>query len=90
MSISHIQFRDHLVTFIPELSDISDLGLWPGEDANNFIHYHWVVFRSYTDSNSIGKEIGVDPEIILATSHGRRTIDVLKIYEPKLANWDCT
>jgi glycerol 3-phosphatase-1 len=37
----------------------------------------------------IGKEIGVDPEVILATSHGRRSIDVLKIYEPKLANWEC-
>lgn len=36
----------------------------------------------------IGREIGVDPEVILATSHGRRSIDVLKIYEPKLANWD--
>jgi glycerol 3-phosphatase-1 len=37
----------------------------------------------------IGKEIGVDPELILATSHGRRSIDVLQIYEPKLANWEC-
>jgi hypothetical protein len=37
----------------------------------------------------IGKEIGVAPEVILATSHGRRSIDVLKIYEPKLANWEC-
>lgn len=36
----------------------------------------------------IGEEIGVDPEVILATSHGRRSIDVLAIYEPKLANWD--
>ncbi|KAF2266873.1 2-deoxyglucose-6-phosphate phosphatase 2 [Lojkania enalia] len=36
----------------------------------------------------IGREIGVDPEVILATSHGRRSIDVLQIYEPKLANWD--
>jgi glycerol 3-phosphatase-1 len=26
--------------------------------------------------------------VILATSHGRRSIDVLQIYEPKLANWD--
>lgn len=26
--------------------------------------------------------------MILATSHGRRSIDVLQIYEPKLANWD--
>jgi glycerol 3-phosphatase-1 len=37
----------------------------------------------------IGREIGVDPEVILATSHGRRSIDVLQIYEPKLANWEC-
>jgi glycerol 3-phosphatase-1 len=37
---------------------------------------------------SIGTEIGVDPDIILATSHGRRSIDVLAIYEPKLANWE--
>ncbi|KAH7414415.1 HAD-like domain-containing protein [Phaeosphaeria sp. MPI-PUGE-AT-0046c] len=36
----------------------------------------------------IGREIGVDPEVILATSHGRRSIDVLQIYEPKLANWE--
>jgi glycerol 3-phosphatase-1 len=36
----------------------------------------------------IGREIGVDPDVILATSHGRRSIDVLQIYEPKLANWD--
>ena len=32
----------------------------------------------------------MDPNVILATSHGRRSIDVLKIYEPKLANWECT
>jgi glycerol 3-phosphatase-1 len=37
----------------------------------------------------IGREIGVDPEVILATSHGRRSIDVLQIYEPRLANWEC-
>ncbi|KAF2739982.1 HAD-like protein [Polyplosphaeria fusca] len=36
----------------------------------------------------IAEEIGVDPEVILATSHGRRSIDVLQIYEPKLANWE--
>lgn len=42
------------------------------------------------DSSRIGREIGVDPEVILATSHGRRSIDVLKIYEPKKANWECT
>jgi glycerol 3-phosphatase-1 len=30
----------------------------------------------------------VDPNTILATSHGRRSIDVLKIYDEKKANWD--
>jgi len=37
----------------------------------------------------IGKELGVDPNAILATSHGRRTIEVLQIYDPKLATWEC-
>lgn len=37
----------------------------------------------------IGKELGVDPEAILATSHGRRSIEVLEIYDPKLATWEC-
>jgi hypothetical protein len=39
--------------------------------------------------NSIGREIGVDPEVILATSHGRRSIDVLKEYDSAKANMDC-
>ena len=39
-------------------------------------------------TSRIGKDIGVDPEVILATSHGRRSIDVLKIHQPELANWD--
>jgi len=30
----------------------------------------------------------VDPNTILATSHGRRSIDVLKMYDEKKANWD--
>lgn len=50
-------------------------------DSTNAIIKHW---------HQIGKEIGVDPEVILATSHGRRSIDVLEILEPKLANWECT
>ena len=37
----------------------------------------------------IGKEIGVDPNVILQTSHGRRSIDVLKLLSPEKANWDC-
>jgi glycerol 3-phosphatase-1 len=31
----------------------------------------------------------VDPALILATSHGRRTIDVLKLHDASKANWDC-
>lgn len=37
----------------------------------------------------LGKELGVDPEVILATSHGRRSIDTLKLYDESLANWEC-
>lgn len=38
----------------------------------------------------IGNQFGVDPEVILKTSHGRRTIDVMKDFAPDQANWDCT
>ncbi|KAK8196701.1 DL-glycerol-3-phosphatase [Zalaria obscura] len=48
-------------------------------DSTNAIIKHW---------HQIGKEIGVDPNVILQTSHGRRTIDVLEILEPKLATWE--
>ena len=37
----------------------------------------------------IGNEIGVDGAVILETSHGRRSIDVLKILAPEKANWEC-
>lgn len=37
----------------------------------------------------VGAEIGVDPEIILQTSHGRRTIDTLKALCPEKANLEC-
>jgi len=37
---------------------------------------------------NFGKEIGVDGDYILQTSHGRRTFDVLKIHAPHLATWD--
>ena len=30
----------------------------------------------------------MDPNTILATSHGRRSIDVLKMYDEKKANWE--
>ncbi|KAG9786656.1 DL-glycerol-3-phosphatase [Exophiala dermatitidis] len=32
--------------------------------------------------------MGVDPNVILATSHGRRSIDTFKIYDASKANWD--
>ncbi|KAI6381655.1 hypothetical protein MCOR25_001125 [Pyricularia grisea] len=45
-------------------------------DSTKAIEMHWA---------SVGKEIGVDPELILKTSHGRRSIDTLKIYCPEKA-----
>jgi hypothetical protein len=44
---------------------------------------------SFAHIPRIGNELGVDPNVILATSHGRRSIDTLQIYEPALANWEC-
>lgn len=38
----------------------------------------------------IGAELGVDPKTILATSHGRRSIDVMGLYDKTKANWECT
>ena len=37
----------------------------------------------------ISKEIGFDPEVVLATSHGRRSIDTLQVLDPSKANWEC-
>ncbi|KAL0260994.1 DL-glycerol-3-phosphatase [Diplodia seriata] len=49
-------------------------------DSTDAIVKHW---------HKIGKQLGVDPNTILATSHGRRSIDVLKLYDPSLATWEC-
>ncbi|KAL9600119.1 MAG: hypothetical protein Q9219_003375 [cf. Caloplaca sp. 3 TL-2023] len=35
-----------------------------------------------------GKELGVDPAVILLTSHGRRSIETLALYDQSKANWD--
>ncbi|MCJ1394044.1 hypothetical protein MMC18_006922 [Xylographa bjoerkii] len=60
-------------------------------------HWHKSVVVSFTQSPAIrdlmivcrlGKELGVNPEAILATSHGRRSIDTLKVYDPAKANWE--
>ena len=37
----------------------------------------------------IGKELGVDPAVIMQSSHGRRSIDTLQLYDPTKANWNC-
>ena len=31
----------------------------------------------------------MDPEVILETSHGRRSIDTIRLYDPSKATWDC-
>ncbi|PSR76568.1 haloacid dehalogenase-like hydrolase [Coniella lustricola] len=48
-------------------------------DSTSAIEKHW---------QTIGSEIGVDPDVILETSHGRRSIDTLKILAPEKANWE--
>ncbi|KAH6619816.1 HAD-like protein [Chaetomium sp. MPI-SDFR-AT-0129] len=50
-------------------------------DSTNAVVKHW---------ETIGEEIGVDPEVILQTSHGRRTIDTLKVFAPEKATWEYT
>ena len=37
----------------------------------------------------LGDELGVDPNVILASSHGRRSIDTLQMYDPSKATWEC-
>ncbi|KAL4989678.1 HAD-like domain-containing protein [Aspergillus falconensis] len=48
-------------------------------DSTDAIVKHW---------HKIGAELGVDPKAILATSHGRRSIDTLQLYDPGKANWE--
>ncbi|PQE11111.1 haloacid dehalogenase-like hydrolase protein [Rutstroemia sp. NJR-2017a BVV2] len=48
-------------------------------DSTDAIVKHW---------HRLGEELGVDPNVILQTSHGRRSIDVLKVISPEKANWD--
>ncbi|CVK93126.1 probable glycerol-3-phosphate phosphatase (glycerol-1-phosphatase) [Fusarium proliferatum] len=48
-------------------------------DSTDAVVKHW---------ETIGNEIGVAPEVILETSHGRRSIDILMILAPEKANWD--
>lgn len=41
-------------------------------------------------NSRIGKELGIDPNVVLQSSHGRRSIDTLKLYDPSKANWECS
>ncbi|KAJ2980038.1 hypothetical protein NQ176_g2887 [Zarea fungicola] len=58
-------------------------------------HWHSYAFSPSTKSfgrsltaRRNGKEIGVDGDIILKTSHGRRSIDILRDLAPEKANWE--
>ncbi|KAK3362122.1 HAD-like domain-containing protein [Lasiosphaeria ovina] len=48
-------------------------------DSTAAVVKHW---------ETVGQEIGVSPEVILQTSHGRRSIDILRILAPEKANWE--
>ncbi|KAF3939366.1 hypothetical protein ABW19_dt0206800 [Dactylella cylindrospora] len=48
-------------------------------DSTAAVVSHWT---------SIANELGMDPQAILATSHGRRSIDILKIIAPERATMD--
>ena len=37
----------------------------------------------------IGKDLVVDPDLILQSSHGRRSIDTFQLYDARKANWQC-
>jgi hypothetical protein len=50
-------------------------------DSTAAVEKHW---------EAVGNEIGVSHEVILQTSHGRRSIDILKILCPEKATWECT
>ncbi|KAF7594096.1 hypothetical protein BBP40_010094 [Aspergillus hancockii] len=64
-----------VVTFEGVLSDFDGTIV----DSTDAIVKHW---------HKVGAELGVDPKVILATSHGRRSIDVMQLYDPKKANWE--
>ncbi|RDW76423.1 HAD family hydrolase [Aspergillus mulundensis] len=64
-----------VITFDGLLSDFDGTIV----DSTDAIVKHW---------HKIGAELGVDPKTILETSHGRRSIDTLKLYDPSKANWE--
>jgi len=67
-------------------------------DSTDAIVKHWhklitiaaLLLASKLIASRLGKELGVDPNVILETSHGRRSIDTLQLYDPSKANWECS
>ncbi|KAK7536051.1 glycerol-3-phosphate phosphatase [Phyllosticta citribraziliensis] len=65
-------------------------------EVHDFVGLLWDCDGTIIDSTAaivkywhkMGKLLGVDPNTILETSHGRRSIDVIRIYNPSLATWD--
>ncbi|KAK8216427.1 putative glycerol-3-phosphate phosphatase [Phyllosticta capitalensis] len=66
----------------PEVLDVVGL-LWDCDgtiiDSTAAIEKYW---------HKMGALLGVDPNTILETSHGRRSIDVIRLYNPSLATWE--
>ncbi|KAK0633495.1 HAD-like domain-containing protein [Immersiella caudata] len=48
-------------------------------DSTAAVEKHW---------EAVGNEIGVSHQVILQTSHGRRSIDILRILCPEKATWE--
>ncbi|MCJ1450405.1 hypothetical protein MMC28_000736 [Mycoblastus sanguinarius] len=48
-------------------------------DSTDAIIKHW---------HKIGQQLGVDPNVILQSAHGRRSIDTLQLYDASKANWE--
>jgi hypothetical protein len=80
--------------------DFFGRSLWYGRDINRFHKCDCEVLDKVflpssrlnfrlTKRLSVGEKYNIDPRTILATSHGRRSIDVFKEIDPSNANWEC-
>lgn len=67
-------------TLIVHIYDLIDRLLGTIIDSTEAVVKHW---------HKQAALMGVDPDVILATSHGRRSIDTFQIYDPSRANWEC-
>ncbi|RMZ88888.1 hypothetical protein DV736_g3881, partial [Chaetothyriales sp. CBS 134916] len=67
--------RTHILNATGILSDMDGTLI----DSTNAIVKHW---------QRVGEMYKIDPKTILATSHGRRSIDVFQQIDPAKATWD--